>query len=294
MIHGLLYGPALTHADSVPPPHPSFLLSLVTPRVTVIGAGPAGLTAAYCLGKENVTVSVFESDPTFVGGISRTARYKDFCFDIGGHRFFSKSQEVEDLWTELLPDDFLTRPRSSRIYYRGKFFSYPLRPFEAFIKLGPWESVHCGLSYLRARLFPTKNPKNFQEWVTNHFGSRLFQIFFKTYTEKVWGMPCAEISADWAAQRIKGLSLSKAVLAAVTPRIPSRNRGGVIKTLINTFRYPRKGPGMLWEETSRKVSAQGSSVTMGSSVTRCSYDSASSEWSTTSVCEGVSTVTVSE
>ncbi len=245
--------------------------------VSIIGAGPAGLTAAYALGKEKVPVTVFEADPDSVGGISRTAKYKDFCFDIGGHRFFSKSQEVEDLWTELLPNDFLTRPRSSRIYYRSKFFSYPLRPFEAFVKLGPWESLLCGFSYLRARLFPTINPRSFEEWVTNQFGARLFRIFFKTYTEKVWGMSCSEISADWAAQRIKGLSLSKAVLSSLRPK---RRGGPVIKTLINTFRYPRKGPGMLWEETSRKVQAQGGTVEMGANVTGCRYDANSGEWET--------------
>ncbi len=249
--------------------------------VSIIGAGPAGLTAAYCLGKEKIPVTVFEADPESVGGISRTAKYKDFCFDIGGHRFFSKSQEVEDLWTELLPDDFLTRPRSSRIYYRGKFFSYPLRPFEAFVKLGPWESMLCGFSYLRARLFPTKNPRSFEDWVTNQFGSRLFCIFFKTYTEKVWGMSCSEISADWAAQRIKGLSLSKAVLSSLKPKRRRPTNGPVIKTLINTFRYPRKGPGMLWEATSRRVQDQGGTVEMGAKVTRCRYDSDSGDWETT-------------
>ncbi len=264
----------------------------MTDHVTIIGAGPAGLTAAYCLGKEKVPVTVFEADPTFVGGISRTARYKDFCFDIGGHRFFSKSQEVEDLWTELLPDDFLVRPRSSRIYYRGKFFSYPLRPLEAFIKLGPWESFLCGMSYLRARLFPTKDPRSFEEWVTNKFGARLFRIFFKTYTEKVWGMPCSEISADWAAQRIKGLSLTKAVLGAFLPKPRGQKRGEVIKTLINTFRYPRKGPGMLWEETARKITTQGNTVAMGSNVTRCSLDPTTGEWTTTtSTRDGTTTTT---
>ena len=243
----------------------------MTPKVLIIGGGPAGLTAAYMLAKAGVPVVVLEADPQYVGGISRTARYKGFRFDIGGHRFFSKSQEVEDLWTEILPHDMLIRPRSSRICYNGKFFSYPLKPAEAFLKLGPVESVRCGLSYLWARLFPVKEPRNFEEWVTNKFGRRLFGIFFKTYTEKVWGMPCTEISADWAAQRIKGLSLSKAVLSALRPaRLAAK--GEVIKTLINSFRYPRLGPGMMWEACAEKIRALGGEVRMGQCVTNCRYD----------------------
>ena len=170
----------------------------------VIGAGPAGLTTAYRLAKDGHSVLVLEADPAYVGGISRTVNYKGFLFDIGGHRFFSKSKEIVDLWNEILPDDFIERPRLSRIYYRGKFFSYPLKAFEAFRKLGPIESLACVLSYAHARATPIEEPKTFHQWVRNQFGERLFSIFFKTYTEKVWGMSCDEISADWAAQRIKG------------------------------------------------------------------------------------------
>jgi len=164
-------------------------------HVAIIGAGLAGLTAAFLLSREGVNVTVLERDPRYVGGISRTVESKGFRFDIGGHRFFSKSQEVEDLWTELLGDDLLHRPRSSRIYYGGKFYAYPLKAGEAL-----------------------KNPRTFEDWVSNKFGRRLFGIFFKTYTEKVWGMKCSEISADWAAQRIKGLSLSTAIRAALFPK----------------------------------------------------------------------------
>src|SRR4051794_13027664 len=186
--------------------------------VAIIGAGPAGLTAAYLLSKEGVQVTVIEADPELVGGIARTATYKGYHFDIGGHRFFSKSKEVEELWTELLPNDLLERPRSSRIYYRGKFFSYPLKAVEALLNLGIFESILCVLSYVKARLFPVKNPTNLEDWVSNQFGKRLFRIFFKTYTEKVWGMSCKEISADWAAQRIKGLSLTSAIINALLPK----------------------------------------------------------------------------
>src|SRR3989441_10159169 len=215
-------------------------------KVAIIGAGPAGLTAGYLLSKEDVDVVVLEADPVYVGGISRTVTYNGFHFDIGGHRFFSKSKAVEDLWTEILPNDMLVRPRSSRIFYDGKFFSYPLRPFEALLKLGVFRSTLCVLSWLKARLFPVRNPRNFEEWVSNQFGKRLFNTFFKSYTEKVWGMNCKEISADWAAQRIRGLSLGSAIKNALLPQRSSNgDRTNVIKTLINSFRYPRKGPGMV-------------------------------------------------
>jgi protoporphyrinogen oxidase len=248
--------------------------------VAIIGAGPAGLTAAYLLAKKGVPVTVLEADPEYVGGISRTARYKGFHFDIGGHRFFSKAKEVEDLWTELLPDDMLDRPRSSRIFYRGQFFSYPLKAAEALKKLGVFESARCVLSYMKARAFPHANPRSFEDWVTNQFGARLFNIFFKTYTEKVWGMSCKEISADWAAQRIKGLSLKTAILNALFPKNPG-DKGEVIKTLIDTFRYPRKGPGMMWEACARRVKELGGTIHMGRRVTGCQYDAGRQLWTVT-------------
>ncbi len=245
--------------------------------VAIIGAGPAGLTAAYLLSKHKVPVTVLEADPTYVGGISRTAKYKGYHFDIGGHRFFSKSKEVEDLWTEILPDDMLQRPRSSRIYYNGKFFAYPLKAGEALQKLGVVEAARCVLSYLKARAFPIKDPRSFEDWVTNQFGSRLFDIFFKTYTEKVWGMSCKDISADWAAQRIKGLSLKTAIWNALFAGKP-KARGQVIKTLIDSFRYPRKGPGMMWEACAAKVREMGGVIEMGRKVVGLSYDADSGQW----------------
>ena len=155
-------------------------------HVAIVGAGPAGLTAAYVLAKAGVKVTVLEADPQYVGGIARTAHYKGYHFDIGGHRFFSKSKEVEDLWTKVLPNDLLDRPRSSRIYYGGKFYSYPLKATEALFKLGVVEAGLCVASYAKARLLPVREPRNLEDWVSNKFGSRLFNIFFKTYTEKVW------------------------------------------------------------------------------------------------------------
>ncbi len=251
--------------------------------VFIIGAGPAGLTASYLLTKKGFSATVVEADPVYVGGISRTASYKGFLFDIGGHRFFSKSKEVVDLWKEILPQDFIERPRLSRIYYNGKYFSYPLKAFEAFNNLGPVESAMCVLSYAYQRAFPHEKPVTFHEWVANQFGERLFSIFFKTYTEKVWGMSCDEISADWAAQRIKGLDLYSAMANALRRSINPAGGGKgadgqVIKSLIESFQYPRKGPGMMWEAAAAKTRAQGGEVLMGHVFERMSYDAASGEW----------------
>src|SRR5712671_3963195 len=246
--------------------------------VAIIGAGPAGLTAGYLLSKNGVGVAILEADPVYVGGISRTATYKGFHFDICGHRFFSKSKAVEDFWTEILPDDMLVRPRSSRIYYNGKFFAYPLRAFEALIKLGVVRSALCLLSYAKAKLFPVRNPDNFEDWVSNQFGKRLFNTFFKSYTEKVWGMSCKDISADWAAQRIKGLSLGSAIKNALMPQRQSKDKTKVIKTLINSFKYPRKGPGMMWEACAEKTRKMGGQIEMGAKVTGCAYDKTNELW----------------
>jgi len=226
---------------------------------------------------------VIEKDPVYVGGISRTVRYGDFLFDIGGHRFFSKSKEVVDLWHEILPDDFITRRRLSRIYYGGKFYSYPLNAFQALRNLGIFTSTLCMLSYGFAKAFPIASPRSFHDWVRNQFGERLFQIFFKTYTEKVWGMSCDEISADWATQRIKGLDLSVAVMNALKRsfgRKPAADAGadGVVKTLIETFQYPRRGPGMMWEAAAARVTERGGRILMDRELVELAYDHARSLW----------------
>ena len=186
--------------------------------VVVVGAGPAGLTAAYQLGKAGRHAVVFEADDV-VGGISRTARAGDWRFDIGGHRFFTKVAPVRDLWHEILPDeDFLLRPRMSRIYYGGKFYDYPLRAFTALRNLGLVEALRCVLSYLWVRLRPPRDQSTFEGYVAARFGWRLYRIFFKTYTQKVWGVPPDQIQADWAAQRIKNLDLSRAIINSLLPR----------------------------------------------------------------------------
>ncbi|WP_299958612.1 NAD(P)/FAD-dependent oxidoreductase [uncultured Modestobacter sp.] len=234
-------------------------------HVVVLGAGPAGLTAAWRLTRDDVAVHVLEADAEKVGGISRTEEHAGFRFDIGGHRFFSKSDEVEKLWRDILPaEEWLSVRRMSRIYYRRQFFDYPIKAVDTLSKLGVGTSVMCVLSYLRARAFPRREVRNFEDWIVNHFGLRLYRIFFKTYTEKVWGRPCTEISADWAAQRIKGLSL----LSAIRHALPRRKRAGdeVIKTLIEVFAYPRQGPGQMWEHAAAQISATSGSVEMDSRV----------------------------
>ncbi len=249
--------------------------------VAIIGAGPAGLTAAYLLTKKGYSVTVIEKDPVYVGGISRTVEYKGFRFDIGGHRFFSKSQEVVDLWNEILPDDFIQRPRMSRIYYEGKFYSYPLRAFEALMNLGILRSTLCMASYLRWKLAPKKHVRSFEDWVVNQFGHKLYSIFFKTYTEKVWGMPCDEMSADWAAQRIKGLSLGAAVLDGLKRSLGLNKRpndGMATKTLLETFRYPRQGPGMMWEAARDFVVKGGNRVLMGHALKQMKQDARTGRW----------------
>jgi protoporphyrinogen oxidase len=254
--------------------------------VAIIGAGPAGLTAGYLLTKQGKSVVIIEKDETYVGGISRTVEHEGYRFDIGGHRFFSKSQEVVDLWNEILPDDFIQRPRMSRIYYEGKFYSYPLRAFEALWNLGILRSAICMASYLKYKLFPIKDVKSFEDWTTNQFGKKLYSIFFKTYTEKVWGMPCDEMSADWAAQRIKGLSLWNAVTDGLKRSLglnKKPNDGQEVKTLLETFRYPRLGPGMMWDAARDHILATGKGeVLMGHGLDRLAKigpNDESFEWS---------------
>lgn len=231
------------------------------PEVLVIGAGPAGLTAAYELSKLGIQPTIVEADAQ-VGGLSRTVNYNGYRFDIGGHRFFSKIPLINDLWREILQDEFLTRPRLSRIYYDNHFFDYPLKAFNALAGLGPLEAVMVALSYAKAKMFPYRQEDTFEQWVTNRFGQRLYEIFFKSYTEKVWGIPCSEISADWAVQRIKNLSLHEAVRNAIFGAGQTKD-GQIITSLIETFHYPRLGPGQMWEHCESLLANRGSQTVRG-------------------------------
>jgi len=222
----------------------------------IIGAGPAGLTAALECVRQGMRPIVLEQADK-VGGIARTERYQNYGFDIGGHRFFTKSDRINRLWHEMLGNDFLKVSRISRIYYKGRFFNYPLRPSNALFNLGVSESLLIIISYFKAQIWPTEKEENFEQWVSNRFGKRLYSTFFKTYTEKVWGIPCNRIRSDWAVQRIKGLSLTAAVYNALF----GMKRA---KTLINEFEYPRKGPGMMWQRFREAVEEGGGKVRLNS------------------------------
>ncbi len=242
-------------------------------EIVVIGAGPAGLTAAYMLSKRGVASTVLEAD-TVVGGISRTAVRDGWRFDIGGHRFFTKVKAVDDLWFEILgKDDFLRRPRMSRVYYRKKFYDYPLVAKNALMNLGLVEAVRCMGSYAWVRIKPPKDTSTLEGFVASRFGWRLYEHFFKTQSEKVWGVPCTEIQADWGAQRIKDLSIWKAVVEALTPKAlkQRRSKGKQITSLIEEFNYPKYGPGMMWERCTELVTERGTKVVMDALVTRVEH-----------------------
>src|SRR5580698_3747433 len=231
--------------------------------IVIAGAGPGGLTAALQLTKRGKKPIVLEAD-SVVGGISRTVLRDGWRFDLGGHRFFTKVPEVEALWHEILPQgDFLLRPRMSRIFYKGRYYDYPLKAMNALRNLGLRESILCGFSYLWARIRPPENEDNYENWLVARFGWRLYRTFFKTYTERVWGVPVADMPSDWAAQRIKNLDLRKAVVNAI---LPKRNQKE-ITTLIEEFQYPKYGPGMMWEVCAEKVQAAGGEVHLSSAVT---------------------------
>src|SRR6185436_20267066 len=230
--------------------------------VAVLGGGPAGLTAGYLLAQKGRPVIVLEAEDQ-VGGIAKTEVRDGYRFDLGGHRFFTKSKEVDDLWHEVMKEEFLKRPRMSRIYWNGKFLDYPLNGTDVIKKLGPVELVRSGLSYLWALIKPKGKEENLEQWVSNRFGWRLYNHFFKGYTEKVWGVPTTELRAEWAAQRIKGLSFFSAAKAAFFG-----NRGDKIKSLIGQFQYPRYGPGQMWEKMTARIEELGGEVRLETPATK--------------------------
>src|SRR5438477_8369449 len=231
-------------------------------KTLVLGAGPAGLTAGYLLGKSGRDVVVLEAERQ-VGGLAKTVEIDGYRFDLGGHRFFTKSIEVDTLWHEILGEEFLLRPRMSRIFWNGRYLDYPLRGTDVVRKLGPVELTRCMASYLRAAARRDKRDESLEDWVSNRFGRRLFELFFKSYNEKVWGVPASEIRAEWAAQRIKGLSFFSAAKAAFFG-----NKGNKVKSLINEFNYPRYGPGQMWDAMASAIRAQGGEVLLDAPVTR--------------------------
>jgi protoporphyrinogen oxidase len=243
--------------------HTSDNNSAKTPHVVIIGAGPAGLTAAYeLIERYGIRSTILESD-SVVGGISRTVERDGWRFDIGGHRFFTKVKEVEALWHEILPDeDFMLRPRMSRIYYNGKYFDYPLKASNALQNLGLWEAGLCVMSYAWARVNPPKDQTTLEGWIVSRFGWRLYKHFFKTYNEKLWGVPVNKLPADFAAQRIKNLSLWNAVMNSLSPKKNQKS----ITSLIEEFQYPKHGPGMMWERCRDLVEAKGCKVVMNTRV----------------------------
>ncbi len=217
--------------------------------IAILGAGPAGLTAAHVLAQAGRAGTVIESEAQ-VGGIAKTIEFEGYRFDLGGHRFYTRLRSVQRLWEETLEEEFLLRRRLSRIYYRGRFFNYPLRAEDVFRRLGLIESLRCAASYARARLrFRAGEPRTLEDWVVSRFGRRIYDAFFSTYTEKVWGVPGSEIEAEWAAQRIQDFSLLKALLGIL--RLQRRPP----PTAIEEFRYPRLGPGQMWEAFRERVEA---------------------------------------
>jgi protoporphyrinogen oxidase len=254
-------------SDSTPEPEPASEHDVV-----IIGAGPAGLTAAYMLTKRGVAPTVLEAD-TVVGGISRTAVRDGWRFDIGGHRFFTKVKPVNDLWFEILgQDEFLRRSRMSRIYYRGKLYDYPIKPANALKNLGPVEAVRCGFSYLYARVRPPSDQSTLEGYIVANYGRRLYNHFFKTYNEKVWGVPASEIASDWGAQRIKGMSLFAAVWEPIRAKVAGRrDPSKQVTSLIEEFNYPKYGPGQMWERCTELVTDKGTKVVFDSNVTKIEH-----------------------
>ncbi|MDD5254551.1 MAG: NAD(P)/FAD-dependent oxidoreductase [Candidatus Omnitrophica bacterium] len=235
-------------------------------KAVIIGAGPAGLAAAHKLSGYGIEAQIVEKGPV-VGGLSRTVRHGDFYFDIGPHRFFTRHKPVLQWWQETLGADFIRVSRRTRIYYGNKYFNYPLSIREVLCKLGVRHWLPVFLSYLKARMAVSPSEKSFEQWVQNRFGNRLYQLFFKNYTEKIWGIPCAQIAADWAAQRIKGVSLAAALRNAIV-----KDNAGNVRSFIKEFHYPRMGAGMMYEAAAARLLKKGVKISFDSEVIEVIHD----------------------
>ncbi|WP_299520930.1 FAD-dependent oxidoreductase [Winogradskyella sp.] len=244
-------------------------------KVIVIGAGPAGISASYMLSKNNVKVEIFEASP-YVGGMSRSFNLWGQTVDLGPHRFFSKEPKVNQFFNEVLKDDYTNVSRLTRIYYNKRFFDYPLKLFNVFKNLSISTIVSVLYYYIKQQIIPIKNPRSFEDWVTNRFGKKLYGIFFKNYTEKLWGIPGSKIDADWAAQRIKGLSLIEAVINSIRG-----NKNNKHKTLVDQFKYPNGGTGSLYNKALEHIESHGGVIYMEQPISKLIINN--------NVCKGVVT-----
>lgn len=255
-----------------------FVLTLgMNKKVIIIGAGPAGLTSGLILARNGFAVQIYEADPQYVGGLSKTVQHKGFRIDIGGHRLYSKDKNVQKFWQEILKENLLTRKRVSRIFYKKKFLKYPLKPLDILLNVNLFESLSFLFSYIKSRFTFNKKLHNFENWIISNFGEELYEAFFKGYTEKVWGMDCRDISSDWAVQRINNLNIGTLIKSFVLDCFGMKDQN--IKSLIDQFEYPIHGPGMLWETVREEIENLGGQVILGKKVLKSYFDDVSSQWS---------------
>lgn len=250
---------------------------MIRKKVLILGAGPAGLALAYKLSNEQVDTVIIELDKGQVGGLSKTINHNGFLIDIGGHRFYTKSSEVMSFWKELLKEDWLKKERYSRIYYKNIFFDYPLRPIQCLLRLSFIKSIKILFSFFISKIFNVKKAHNLEEWFTQKFGKELYLTFFKSYTEKVWGLKCRDISKDWAAQRIQDLSFYTIFKNSfkVFLRLNSNNS---VKTLTSSFLYPRLGPGMLWDTCAKICQERGTRFFFGTNCEKIEFNASTKKW----------------
>jgi len=229
-------------------------------RVGIIGSGPAGISCALKLAESNIDVEIFEIESQ-VGGLAKSIELWDQTVDLGPHRFFSMDKKVTDFWLKAIGKDYVDVDRHTSIFYNNNFFQYPLKPKNALSKLGMLKAANCLASYAKSRLFPVIPENNFEEWVSNRFGKKLYEIFFKTYSEKLWGIPCTDLDIDFASQRIKGLNLYEAIKNAIFGGKNNKH-----KTLVDHFLYPKNGSGQVYSKMADKISVLGGKIHLNSKV----------------------------